>query len=99
MIFFISYAHFFLYFFTSLQDLEEFVNGSGDDGFIVFSMGSMVSSMPLKKAELFLDAFRQIPQRVITIRLAHYTSMQVTLYRFYIVNLMYWLILGFQLHS
>lgn len=46
-------------------DLEEFVNGSGDDGFIVFSMGSVVSTMPAKKAEHFLDAFRQIPQRVV----------------------------------
>ncbi|XP_030613831.1 UDP-glucuronosyltransferase-like [Archocentrus centrarchus] len=46
-------------------DLEEFVNGSGDDGFIVFSMGSLVSTMPAKKAEHFLDAFRQIPQRVV----------------------------------
>lgn len=47
-----------------LQDLEEFVEGSGDDGFIVFTLGSMVSDMPKKKAKQFLDAFRQIPQRV-----------------------------------
>ncbi|XP_034741006.1 UDP-glucuronosyltransferase-like [Etheostoma cragini] len=46
-------------------DLEEFVDGSGDDGFIVFTLGSMVSSMPEDKAKLFFDAFRQIPQRVL----------------------------------
>ncbi|XP_040057349.2 UDP-glucuronosyltransferase [Gasterosteus aculeatus] len=46
-------------------DLEEFVEGSGDDGFIVFTLGSMVSDMPKKKAKQFLDAFRQIPQRVV----------------------------------
>ncbi|XP_029980471.1 UDP-glucuronosyltransferase-like isoform X1 [Sphaeramia orbicularis] len=46
-------------------DLEEFVNGSGDDGFIVFTLGSMVSNMPDKIAKQFFDAFRQIPQRVV----------------------------------
>ncbi|KAM6955817.1 UDP-glucuronosyltransferase-like [Lycodopsis pacificus] len=46
-------------------DLEEFVNGSGDDGFIVFTLGSMVSNMPEQKAKQFIDAFRQIPQRVV----------------------------------
>uniref|UniRef100_A0A8C6V068 UDP glucuronosyltransferase 1 family, polypeptide A1 n=1 Tax=Neogobius melanostomus TaxID=47308 RepID=A0A8C6V068_9GOBI len=46
-------------------DLEEFVEGSGDDGFIVFTMGSMVSDMPLKTATFFFEAFRQIPQRVL----------------------------------
>ncbi|KAI4805475.1 hypothetical protein KUCAC02_010089 [Chaenocephalus aceratus] len=37
-------------------DLQEFVDGSGDDGF-------MVSNMPTEKAKQFVDAFRQIPQR------------------------------------
>ncbi|XP_040913206.1 UDP-glucuronosyltransferase-like [Toxotes jaculatrix] len=46
-------------------DLEEFVEGSGDDGFIVFTLGSMVSNMPEEKAKQFFDAFRQIPQRVV----------------------------------
>lgn len=49
---------------TSLQDLQEFVDGSGDNGFIVFTLGSVVSNMPMEKAKLFLDAFGQIPQRV-----------------------------------
>ncbi|KAM3607506.1 uncharacterized protein V6R79_008946 [Siganus canaliculatus] len=46
-------------------DLKEFVEGSGDDGFIVFTLGSMVSNMPEEKAKQFFDAFRQIPQRVV----------------------------------
>lgn len=54
----------FMSFPTSLQDLEEFVDGSGADGFIVFTLGSMVSNMPEEIAKQFFDAFRQIPQRV-----------------------------------
>ncbi|CAF92264.1 unnamed protein product, partial [Tetraodon nigroviridis] len=47
------------------QDLEEFVNGSEDHGFIVFTLGSMVDNMPEEKAKQFFDAFAQIPQRVL----------------------------------
>ncbi|XP_016895440.1 UDP-glucuronosyltransferase-like [Cynoglossus semilaevis] len=46
-------------------DLAEFVEGSGDDGFIIFTLGSMVSKMPAEIAKQFLEAFRQIPQRVL----------------------------------
>ncbi|XP_049904933.1 UDP-glucuronosyltransferase-like [Epinephelus moara] len=46
-------------------DLAEFVDGSGDDGFIIFTLGSMISDMPAEKAKQFFDAFRQIPQRVL----------------------------------
>ncbi|TRY91907.1 hypothetical protein DNTS_024115, partial [Danionella cerebrum] len=46
-------------------ELEEFVNGSGDDGFVVFTLGSMVSQLPEAKAREFFEAFRQIPQRVL----------------------------------
>ncbi|XP_061647218.1 UDP-glucuronosyltransferase-like isoform X1 [Phyllopteryx taeniolatus] len=46
-------------------DLEEFVEGSGEDGFIIFTLGSMVSKMPEEKAQQFLGAFRQIPQKVL----------------------------------
>ncbi|XP_030642874.1 UDP-glucuronosyltransferase [Chanos chanos] len=46
-------------------DLEEFVNGSGDAGFVIFTLGSMVSQMPEAKARVFFEAFRQIPQRVL----------------------------------
>ncbi|TRY91905.1 hypothetical protein DNTS_024115, partial [Danionella cerebrum] len=47
------------------KELEEFVNGSGDDGFVVFTLGSMVSQLPEAKAREFFEAFRQIPQRVL----------------------------------
>ncbi|XP_042586983.1 UDP-glucuronosyltransferase 1A5-like isoform X5 [Cyprinus carpio] len=47
------------------QELEEFVNGSGEHGFVVFTLGSMVSQLPEAKARVFFEAFRQIPQRVL----------------------------------
>ncbi|XP_067299697.1 UDP-glucuronosyltransferase-like isoform X2 [Pseudorasbora parva] len=47
------------------EELEEFVNGSGEHGFVVFTLGSMVSQLPEAKAREFFEAFRQIPQRVL----------------------------------
>ncbi|XP_063069606.1 UDP-glucuronosyltransferase-like isoform X4 [Engraulis encrasicolus] len=47
------------------QEVEEFVSGSGEAGFVIFTLGSMVSQMPEKKAHEFFEAFRQIPQRVV----------------------------------
>lgn len=47
-----------------MQELEEFANGSGEHGFVVFTLGSMVSQLPEAKAREFFEAFRQIPQRV-----------------------------------
>ncbi|KAK6292629.1 hypothetical protein J4Q44_G00372130 [Coregonus suidteri] len=46
-------------------DLQEFVDESGEDGFVVFTLGSMVSQMPEEKAKQFFDAFSRIPQRVV----------------------------------
>nr|XP_046219504.1 UDP-glucuronosyltransferase-like isoform X2 [Oncorhynchus gorbuscha] len=46
-------------------DLQEFVDESGEDGFVVFTLGSMISQMPEEKAKQFFDAFRKIPQRVV----------------------------------
>lgn len=45
------------------KDLESWV--SGEHGFIVFTLGSMVSDMPEETTAVFLEAFRQIPQKVI----------------------------------
>ncbi|XP_037537401.1 UDP-glucuronosyltransferase 1A1-like [Nematolebias whitei] len=45
------------------DDLEEWV--SGQHGFIVFTLGSMVSDLPEDITSVFLDAFGQIPQKVI----------------------------------
>ncbi|KAM9484267.1 UDP-glucuronosyltransferase-like [Salvelinus alpinus] len=47
------------------EDLQEFVDESGEDGFVVFTLGSMVSQMPEEKAKQFFDAFSKIPQRVV----------------------------------
>ncbi|XDV30689.1 hypothetical protein PO909_033544 [Leuciscus waleckii] len=47
------------------KELEEFANGSAEHGFVVFTLGSMVSQLPEAKAREFFEAFRQIPQRVL----------------------------------
>ncbi|XP_076858344.1 UDP-glucuronosyltransferase-like isoform X2 [Brachyhypopomus gauderio] len=46
-------------------ELQEFVNGSGEHGFVVFTLGSMVSELPEVKTRQFLEAFRHIPQKVV----------------------------------
>ncbi|XP_028988783.1 UDP-glucuronosyltransferase 1A1-like [Betta splendens] len=45
------------------EDLESWV--SGEHGFVVFTLGTMVSDMPEEITSVFLEAFRQIPQKVI----------------------------------
>ncbi|XP_041659267.1 UDP-glucuronosyltransferase 1A1-like [Cheilinus undulatus] len=45
------------------KDLESWV--SGEHGFIVFTLGSMMSDMPEETTLIFLEAFRRIPQKVI----------------------------------
>lgn len=45
-----------------LQDLLPWV--SGEHGFIVFALGTMVSEMPEEIMSVFIEAFRQIPQKV-----------------------------------
>ncbi|KAM4808359.1 UDP-glucuronosyltransferase 3A1-like [Rhinophrynus dorsalis] len=48
------------------QELENFISQSGDTGFIVVALGSMISSYPLKElVKEMNDAFKQIPQHVI----------------------------------
>ncbi|XP_042182685.1 UDP-glucuronosyltransferase-like isoform X2 [Oncorhynchus tshawytscha] len=47
------------------EDLQEFVDESGEDGFVVFTLGSLVSQMPEERAKQFFDAFSRIPQRVV----------------------------------
>ncbi|XP_034039734.1 UDP-glucuronosyltransferase-like [Thalassophryne amazonica] len=46
-----------------LQDLESWV--SGEHGFIVFTLGTVMSFLPQETTKVFLEAFRQIPQKVI----------------------------------
>lgn len=45
------------------KELEPWVEG--EHGFIVFTLGSMVSDMPEDTTLIFVEAFRQIPQKVI----------------------------------
>lgn len=45
--------------------LEEFVQSSGEHGFIVMSLGSLVKSLPLEITSEIAAAFSQIPQKVI----------------------------------
>ncbi|XP_075140031.1 UDP-glucuronosyltransferase 1-2-like isoform X6 [Leptodactylus fuscus] len=47
------------------QDFEKLVNSSGEHGFVVFSLGSMVSEIPMNKAMDIAEALRSIPQTVI----------------------------------
>nr|XP_023022084.1 UDP-glucuronosyltransferase 2C1-like [Leptinotarsa decemlineata]XP_023022085.1 UDP-glucuronosyltransferase 2C1-like [Leptinotarsa decemlineata] len=49
------------------QDLEEFIRGSGEAGFIYFSMGSSVkaANMPIYLRKMLMMVFRSLPQRVL----------------------------------
>ena len=48
-------------------ELQMFADGSGEDGFIVFTLGSQIkcSTIPAATVRSFVRAFSQIPQRVI----------------------------------
>lgn len=46
------------------QEMEEFVQSSGENGIVVFSLGSMVSNMSEDRAKVIASAFAQIPQKV-----------------------------------
>lgn len=45
------------------EELESWV--SGEHGFVVFTLGTMVSDLPEETTSAFIEAFRQIPQKVI----------------------------------
>ena len=47
--------------------MEDFVNGSGDAGFIVLSFGSVVhgAGMPEATRKIFVSAFSRLPQRIL----------------------------------
>ncbi|XP_077169544.1 UDP-glucuronosyltransferase 1A1-like isoform X5 [Paroedura picta] len=47
------------------QEFEAIVNASGEHGIVVFSLGSMVSEIPMKKAMEIAEAFGTIPQTVL----------------------------------
>ncbi|XP_047423232.1 UDP-glucuronosyltransferase 2B15-like [Sciurus carolinensis] len=47
------------------KEMEDFVQSSGENGIVVFSLGSMVSNIPEEKANEIAFALAQIPQKVI----------------------------------
>lgn len=50
--------------FDLLQDLEEFVQSSGDDGIVIFTLGSMINNVTKEKANMIASGLAQIPQKV-----------------------------------
>ena len=44
--------------------MEEYVQSSGENGIVVFSLGSMVSNMSEERANVIASALAQIPQKV-----------------------------------
>lgn len=51
--------------FSSHQDMEEFVQSSGDDGIVVFTLGSMIANLTKEKSNTIASALGQIPQKVV----------------------------------
>uniref|UniRef100_A0A671LYG3 glucuronosyltransferase n=2 Tax=Sinocyclocheilus anshuiensis TaxID=1608454 RepID=A0A671LYG3_9TELE len=47
------------------KDMEEFVQSSGDDGIVVFSLGSMIDKMPKETSNMIASGLAQIPQKVL----------------------------------
>ncbi|XP_036436496.1 UDP-glucuronosyltransferase 2C1-like isoform X5 [Colossoma macropomum] len=47
------------------KEMEEFVQSSGDDGIVVFSLGSMVKNLTKERANTIASALGQIPQKVL----------------------------------
>ncbi|XP_023052298.1 UDP-glucuronosyltransferase 2B4 isoform X2 [Piliocolobus tephrosceles] len=47
------------------KEMEEFVQSSGENGIVVFSLGSMISNMSEERANVIASAFAKIPQKVL----------------------------------
>ncbi|XP_010609472.1 UDP-glucuronosyltransferase 2B15 isoform X2 [Fukomys damarensis] len=47
------------------KEMEDFVQSSGEHGVVVFSLGSMISSMTEERANAIASALAQIPQKVL----------------------------------
>lgn len=47
-----------------VQDMEEFVQSSGDAGIVVFTLGSMINNVTRERANMIASALAQIPQKV-----------------------------------
>ncbi len=51
--------------FSTTQEWTEFLDSAGEDGVVLFSMGSYATGIDEDVASLFAGAFAQIPQKVI----------------------------------
>lgn len=49
---------------VEFQAMEEFVQSSGDDGIVVFSLGSMIKNLTKERGNTIATALGQIPQKV-----------------------------------
>nr|XP_051675268.1 UDP-glucuronosyltransferase 2B13 isoform X6 [Oryctolagus cuniculus] len=47
------------------QEMEDFVQSSGEEGVVVFSLGSMISNLTEERANVIASAFAQLPQKVL----------------------------------
>ncbi|XP_074525908.1 UDP-glucuronosyltransferase 2A1-like [Halichoeres trimaculatus] len=47
------------------KDIEEFVQSSGDDGIVVFTLGSFIRNITEEKGNMIASALAQIPQKVL----------------------------------
>uniref|UniRef100_A0AAY5F0Q5 UDP-glucuronosyltransferase n=2 Tax=Electrophorus electricus TaxID=8005 RepID=A0AAY5F0Q5_ELEEL len=47
------------------EDLESFVQSSGEHGFIIMSLGTLVNSLPVDTADKIAAVFAKLPQKVI----------------------------------
>ncbi|XP_008416203.1 UDP-glucuronosyltransferase 2A2-like isoform X1 [Poecilia reticulata] len=47
------------------EEMEKFVQSSGDAGIVVFSLGSMVKNLTTEKANMIASALAQLPQKVL----------------------------------
>ncbi|XP_047447584.1 UDP-glucuronosyltransferase 2A1-like [Mugil cephalus] len=47
------------------EDMEKFVQSSGDAGVVVFTLGSMINNVTEEKANMIASALAQIPQKVL----------------------------------
>ncbi|XP_035692833.1 UDP-glucuronosyltransferase 2C1-like [Branchiostoma floridae] len=47
------------------EELEKFVQSSGDDGVVLVTFGSMIAAMPSELADMLAAAFARLPQKVV----------------------------------
>ncbi|XP_071402358.1 UDP-glucuronosyltransferase 2A2-like isoform X4 [Centroberyx affinis] len=47
------------------EDMEEFVQSSGDAGIVVFTLGSFITNITAEKGDMIASALAQIPQKVL----------------------------------